>query len=185
MISGIKPKAEIEKKRKIKTTILSIIMLMILILSTIGYAFFTADRTPKQNTKEPNQDQNSKNPVGKISFEYQGIQLDLLSSVEEISNIPIIINSTPVDYTGKVLYLDIKNDGILKEISTNLGKFTSRIQRACYGKCGENLPEKTCKDSIIVWNQSTENKVYQKEKCIFIEGDVTAADAFIYKLFKQ
>jgi hypothetical protein len=36
---------------------------------------------------------------------------------------------------------------------------------------------------MIVWQKGAENKVYQKDNCVFIEGDMKAADAFLYKIF--
>ena len=70
------------------------------------------------------------------------------------------------------------------EISLSLGRYTGRIQEACYGKCDKDLPEKDCTQNLIVWKDSAENKVYSQGKCVFIEGDLRAVDAFLYKIFE-
>jgi len=101
-----------------------------------------------------------------------------------IENIPVDISLTPESYLGGNIYIESDNQGILQELASTIGSF-SRLQEACYGKCEENLPEKTCDDNLIVWKESAENKVYQENNCVFIEGDISAADAFIYKLFNQ
>ena len=109
--------------------------------------------------------------------------MSLLSTYIGIENIPVEISSTPESFIGKKLYISAKNQGVLQELASTIGTFASGMQEACYGKCEENLPEKDCTENLIVWKESAENKVYQQDSCIFIEGDITAADAFIYKLF--
>jgi len=64
-----------------------------------------------------------------------------------------------------------------------LNAYASRVQEACYGKCDKNLPEKSCNDSLIVFRQNDSEKISQSDNCIFIEGNLRDADAFIYKLF--
>ncbi len=172
---------ELEKKRKRNTAILSIFMLALLLLSTLSYAVFS---NPFASVNEENQPQQTKQPFDKISFQYQGTNIALLSTYLDIENIPIDISLTPESYLGGNIYIESDNQGILQELASSIGSF-SRVQEACYGKCEENLPEKTCNDHLIVWKESAENKVYQDNNCIFIEGDISAADAFIYKLFNQ
>ena len=173
---------ELEKKRKRNTAILSIFMLVLLLVSTLSYAVFS---NPSASTnEEAQQTQQTKLPTDKISFQYQGIGINLISTYMSIENIPVDISLTPESYLGGNIYIESDNQGILQELASTIGSF-SRLQEACYGKCEENLPEKTCDDNLIVWKESAENKVYQENNCVFIEGDISAADAFIYKLFNQ
>ena len=183
MIRRLQTKEELDRKKKRNNKILSLTMLSILLFSTIGYAFFI---NPDSSSSNSNQGQNSDSTQSdKINFQYQGTQFVLISTLNQIKDIPIDITIGPESYISQPIYIDIKNEGVLKEITLNLGKISSTIQKACYGKCEENLPEKDCTSNLIVWNQSIDKKVYQKDKCIFIEGDITVADAFIYKLFNQ
>jgi len=183
MIRRLQTKEELNRKRKRNNKILSLTMLSILLFSTIGYAFFI---NPDSSSSNSNQEQNSDPaPSDKISFQYQGTQFILTSTLSQIKDIPVDITISPESYVNQPIYTDIKNEGVLKEIALNLGKISAAVQKACYGKCEENLPEKDCTSNLIVWNQSINKKVYQKDKCIFIEGDITSADAFIYKLFNQ
>ena len=67
-------------------------------------------------------------------------------------------------------------------ITNNLGRYASRIQEACYGECERDFPEKDCSENLIVFKEMEERKIYQEEKCIFIEGDLLSVDAFLYKI---
>lgn len=186
MIRPIQTREEIERKKKRNMLILSILMLSILVLSTLGFAFFTAPASQPKNNENIEQTP-IRLPTDKISVQYQGSQIQLLSTYNDIENISVNITITPESYSGKVLYLDIENQGILREVASSIGKFSSRLQEACYGTCERNLPEKNCTalDNLIVWNESQQNTVYQQNNCVFIEGDMRSADAFLYELFLQ
>lgn len=170
-------KEDIERRNKTRTIILSGTMLLLLVLSTLGFAFLSNTGSNKEN------DEDIPNNFSRISFQYQNNQIALLSTYNEIGNVSVEISSFPYDYTGNILYINSDNKGIFQEIAYTLGRFSSRVQEACYGNCSENLPEKNCSDNLIIWRESTINKVYQNESCVFIEGDIRAADAFVYKLF--
>ena len=179
----IQNQEEIERKNKRRTIILSIIMLLLLLISTIGFAFLSAPDTSSNNQNINPQAQNQRSEFDSISFQYQGAPINLISTYNDIKNITIDTTITPESYSGNILYIDASNQGILQEIGSTIGRFASRAQEACYGKCEKNLPEKNCTDNMIVWKESPQNKVYQQDKCVFIEGDMRAVDAFIYKLF--
>ena len=178
MIRKIQNQVDIDKKNKRSKAILSIFLLLLLVLSTLGYAFFS-------NPLPDEEEITNTTPISneKIKINYQGSIISLISTQEEIENISVNLNITPENYAGKVLYLDVKNEGILSELASNVSSISSRIQEECYVKCQENLPEKTCTDNLIVWKESSVRKVYQENNCIFIEGDIRSADAFLYKLF--
>lgn len=175
---------ETERKTKIKKRIGSIVLLGILVISTLGYAFIS---NPFSDNKENIDEVENQDRVGtdRISLKYEGSIFSLLSSYDDVEKIPVEITAKPNDYFGEVLYIASDNDGITQELGSNIGKFASRIQRACYGKCDDDLPEKNCTTNLFIWKEANESKVYQKDKCVFIEGDMRAADAFIYKLFSE
>jgi len=86
------------------------------------------------------------------------------------------------DYAGLPLYIDSDVDSVSSEVVLTLGRFASRVQGACYGECETDLPEKDCSENLIIIRDSLENRVYQEEKCVFIEGDVATADAFLFRV---
>ena len=179
----IQTREEIEKKRKINTAILSTIMLFLLVLSTLGFAFLSGPSS-SSNQNTGNSQQNTSG-TDKINFVYQNTIFNLISTYNSIANISINTTTSPESYSGRILYIDSNNTGIFQEIASTIGRFSSRVQPACYTTCEQNLPEKNCTDNLIIWRESQENKVFQNENCVFIEGDMRAVDAFIYKLFNK
>jgi len=163
---------EIESKKKRNNTMVGIFLLIILIFSTIGYGFVYSGRNPGagRGSSEQSESQN------------QGVYLR--STIQSTKNVPVEISFTLNDFAGQPLYIVSDNPTILNEISTTLGKHASRVQQACFGPCEDDLPEKDCSENLIVWQDSPENKVHQEERCTFIEGDITAVDAFLYKILE-
>jgi len=107
------------------------------------------------------------------------------------SSSPESVNATKLfflidlsQYYGKTLYIDSESEPIYNEIAANIGPYTQRVQYACYDDC-DNSPyvQKNCSDNLIVYRQKNENKVYQNNTCLFIEGDIRAVDAFLYRIF--
>lgn len=173
---------EKEKKKKKRTLILSIVMLFIMVVSTAGFAIMSREDLGSQS------EQNfSKESIREIGGRWEVISegkiFILHSSPEEVKNVSVEITTDINTYKNKIVYISSENKAIYSEIYSALSLFASRVQAACYGPCEENLPEKNCtEDYLFVWKDSLTNKVYQEGKCIFIEGDLRAADAAIYKL---
>lgn len=167
-----------ERKRKQQKTIryLSIFMLIILGLSSAGYAFFANPSSGSTN----DQTQNNGN---QWTIKLGNYQLVLSSSPENAKKIPMNISVTANSYSGQSVYIASENEAVYERVYSALAQYSGKVQKACYGSCTEDLPEKTCADNLIVWRNSAVNKVYQQDKCIFIEGDISSADAFIYKIF--
>ncbi len=181
-IKGIETRDEKERRQKRNRQIGSIILLLILVLSTLGFAFLSGSPIDSGNS-DNNNPEVEKLETDKISFNYAGENFNLLSSYLDVKNVSINFTKNIGDYANRIIYVDSKNDGISQELGLTIGKFAARMQKGCYGKCEENLPERNCTDDIIVWREFGENRVYQNESCIFIDGDMKTVDAFIYNLF--
>ncbi len=186
MIRRIESAEEKENREKKRARIVGFVLLGIMILSTFGYAFFNniGNEKPASNS-EINNDLNGsivQQSGDRWSINYGGQRILFFSSPNNVKNISNDFNITLGEYSNRPLYIASNNSGIREEISSSLGLFTSRVQEACYGQCDKNIPEKNCTDNLIIWKDSNENRVYQKEKCIFLEGDIRAADAFLYKI---
>ena len=174
----IETQATKDRKRQRNSRIISIFFLSILILSSVGYAFLAYQPSADANS-------NIQNNGNRWVIQYQDQTLAFSSSPASTADVSISINKELSNYVAKPLYIVSDNEGISYEIASNLGRYAQRTQLACYGDCEDStLPEKTCSDNIIVWISSQENKVYQDNNCIFIEGDMRAVDAFLYKIFK-
>jgi hypothetical protein len=174
---------EIEKKRKRNSLLMGIFMLGILVLSTAGFAFFL-NPDALSNGNDNTADVPTSGSVGNRWTEtISGQQLYFTNSPNDVEDIPVDITLFLHSYSGLPLFLNSENAAINTEIATTLGRFASRVQEACYGECDNpDLPEKNCNENLIIWKDSIENKVYQEENCVFIEGDIGAVDAFLFKI---
>lgn len=182
----IETQEEIERRKKRNVSIMSFSLLMILVISTLGYSFMSSDKfngANGSNDKTDNSGEQKMSPDGRWIINYNGREVLLISSPESIQDVIVDANFRIEDYYGEVVYIDSENAGIYSEIASNLAMQGLDVREACYEKCERDLPEKSCRDNIIVWRESEKNRVYQNESCAFIEGNMKAADAFLYKIF--
>jgi len=178
----IRTQEEIEYKEKRNKKIFTFIMLSVLMLGTIGYGFSLYSEN--QPEKQINSNQSKAINVGnQWAVQYGGQDLYFKSAPEDVQEITVETNVSLTKYYQQPLYIASESEEIAYEIYSTLGRYSSRYQSACYGKCDKNLPEKNCNDNLIVWNASEKNRVYQNSSCVFIEGDIKAVDAFLYKIF--
>ncbi len=164
----------LEEKKKKNATYISLFMLAVLVLGTIGYAFstFQGNSDGTQNGQQ--------NLEGGVEFEGQTFYFS--NTIEQVNNVSIEGNYNLNDYVGKTLYIAAENPSVLTDALQFLSKYSSKIQEACYGPCEKDLPEKECSENLIIWKDSEENKVFKNESCVFIEGDSRAVDALVFKL---
>ncbi len=182
MIKPLVSQQEIEKKKKRRNYLFIALMLVILIGSSAGFAFLS---NPGNTNNPSNTNSNGVTSVGdKFALQYGQETLYFANSPESVKEIPVDMIFTLNNYYSKPLYLAVESDIVSYELSSTVGRYAERVQKACYGECNSTLPEKNCTDNLIVWINKEDNKVYQQDNCVFLEGDLKASDAFLYKLFK-
>ena len=178
----IQSQEEIERKRQRNAKILTVFMLGILVFSSVAYAFFSII-----GGISPGVVPSSNGEVQQVGsswvFQFGDRTQSVQYSPEEVKDVKGIVTYTISGLAGKNVYYDIKNDGIANEIGANIIQYTSKFQPACYGKCESDLPEKDCSEILIVWRESNKQEIREEDKCIFIDGDLKTADAFVYKIF--
>jgi hypothetical protein len=171
-----------KRKKKRNTMIMSIFMLVILLMGTVGFAFsFNSGDT---GAIGPADGGNTGPYSDRWSYPYGDQILYFRNGPEEVADSEVNIELRINDYSGKDLYIVSSGDSRFEEeIALNLQDFVPRLQRACFGECVEDLPEKDCSDNLIIFEESTNNVAFQDGNCIFIEGDLKTVDAFLYKIF--
>ncbi len=165
-VRKISSREEVEKKRKRNVNIISIVMLVLLLGSTAGFAIIYSDEDSEQEISEN-----------------QEVTLPFGTSVEDAKWVPADIDVLISDYSGKDVYISANESGVTSVIGSAIGQYASRVNEACYGECEKDLPEKNCSENLIVYMEKEENKIYQSENCVFIEGNLRAVDAFLYRIF--
>ncbi len=177
---------ERERKEMMNRVIVGLVLVVIMILSTIGYSFYY---TGKSNVKK---------------IEYSGIEFILkeddlwhfeinqyefatVHNPKETENITSFITSNLLSYQGKPLYFsyDSERKGT-EEIIRSIGRFVARIQYVCLDECEGDLPIKNCSENIIIIKEAGENLIKQEDNCVYVlakEGDILkVSDAFIFRI---
>lgn len=174
----IMSKAEEHKKQARTRLIIGSFLIGLMLLSVIGFIFITAGGIVSQASQE-------ENPYGNYEVvQKDGVNFYFTSPKSEVENIPVTMSKSLQDYFGQTVYVSAYDYEVFNLLSLNLGLYVSRIQQACYSEeeCTQNVPVKDCSQGIIVYRPSEENKVYQEEECVFVEGDLSSLDAFTYQL---
>ena len=171
---------EAEKKRRKNVAILSGVMLAILVLGTAGYAFLSSTVQTEQDqgtqiTEVTNLGNQWAVPINNQVFYFK-------NSPEQVKDIPLDITTNVATYANTILAIDSTNNAVTAEIESTLGRYATRVQEVCVGACERNLPEKNCSQPIIIWRDAVEQRVYQDESCVVIEGDMRAVDRFLYAI---
>ena len=172
-----------ESSRKRRTQVMGIVLVVLMLGSTIGYAFSLFFSSTSPDTIAPQILPPTNQP---ITVTYNGLSFQLSSTQDDIAGIPVNITARISDYTGFPVFIATEDVSATQELTAILSRYASRIQQACYGPCTQqDLPEKECDENLIVVSANITKNVYQQEQCIFIQGDVRAVDAFLYNLFQR
>ena len=181
-------KAEQGKKRKRNQIIVGLILVGVMILSTLGYAF--NDNSSENSKKIVYNGFKFENQQGLWVLNTGGIDFGFQYNPNEVERVNGVINPLN-NYTGKPLYISCSNRNAEFEIYQNLDRFILRKQYACLvnSTCGdENLPIKTCEDNFILIEESEDNSssIIQEQNCVFIKGNkeelVKITDEFLFKI---
>ena len=169
-------KTDSDKKRKRNAYIVGGIFILIIILSTLGYAFSSSGGS-SPSTSTDNIKYNN------IEFSYtNGYWTSNINDVNYIFRFnpkqtqSVIYEKTPLnplnDYLNKPLYYSTEDDIALADIATNLNPYVQRLQEACFDEsnCTDDLIVKTCSDNFIIIKVSDTNSIKQEQNCLYIEG---------------
>jgi len=182
----ITSRRESKKKRKMNQIIVGIILVLVMLMSVLGYAF--------QGGGDSDSEEIEYNGFKFIKQEgywftnFEGQQMVFLNNPLEINERGVDLK-TIKNYESKPLYIYSENTLALGEIYRNLEGIYQRIQFACPEgeSCEEDIPEKNCENNFIIVKISEENKITQENNCVFIEGiseDLTKlSDEFLFEIF--
>ncbi len=181
----IKSKKDIAHEEKKKQTILAVVFISLLVISTAGYAFSSREDS-KESTTET-QEYNGIIFVKQNDYWVTNIdnqQYVFNSLPEELTNISINITTKLSNYSNQPLYI-VNPSTTSSKLVSNLYPFILRYQEASLIQTKRDIPIKNCSvDNMIIFEETNNTKIYQKENCIYIEGNVSqATDKFIYTIF--
>lgn len=182
----IELKSETEKKKKINRLIIGIILMIVMILGSVGYAFYSREKVDVQETNKVEYNGYTfylNNNLWQTEINGNSFVFQHLPNETNI-NVPLV---SLLDYKDKTVYFVSENSQAQTEILRNIAGYLGRFQDACFEKeCGKDLPVKNCSDSIILIRERNNTKIYKEDDCVFIESNKTeiikTADAFLYKI---
>lgn len=181
-------KKEEEKRGRRNQFIIGGILILVMMLSVIGYSFNKEEKESVDkiiyNGIEFIKESNSWNTNienFQFSFRYNP------KETEEINSELNLLDN----YENKPLYIYSENTEAEIEIYRNLfyqNQIVQRVQDACLGgeKCDKDSPIKNCENNFIIIKESNNTEVKQQENCVFIRGKnedlVKISDSFLFKI---
>ncbi len=180
-----------EKKTKRNNLIVGMLLLGVMLFSVIGYSLMSKESETIQKIDYNGQIFVNSNGLWQtqlgdfvFSFAYSPGEMFIfnseLNSIQSYVDLPLYV------------YIEKQEDyAALNEIYRNLfynNKIVQRLQYACLEgeECEGDYPIKDCSTNMIIIKENNSSKLYQKENCVFIEGerqDLTKiADSFILKI---
>jgi len=193
-------KQELEEKHKRNMRIITIILGLIMLFSTLGYALMNVEETPSSSNEKINyKGIEFLKANGAWTFTYAGENYATTFNPLEVnsvnSTVSVSIQKSLSDFYNKPLYFgitsieDVASNGNY-ELLRGLQKIISKNQLSCIdNSCSEDYPIKNCSESnVIIFKNSDTNRSYVTENndCIIInyaEGEeVKSADALLFKL---
>lgn len=178
-------KEQEDKKRKRNQLIIGGILVLIMVLSTVGYAVNQQGSTGTKKITYKGIDFVQQNDYWTATI--SGIQFIFRYNPQETEEINAYTNISINSYSGKPLYISSDNLDAEAELYRNLDPIILRRQYACLQgqTCTQNYPVKTCQDNIIIIKKAESNSISQQENCVFIEGNqnetIKLIDKFLYK----
>jgi hypothetical protein len=192
MIRKIETEEDIERRSSRNKLIIGIFLCAVMVLSTLGFAFMTNERTSSNNqylkTEQYNgQEFSYDGSYWHATIQGQQFRFQYFPNETDTPKLPPV---STVTFSGQPLYFISENPDATSEISSALTRYLPRLpQEACLvgEPCEGNLPEKSCStDNIIIIKEANESSVSMQENCIMINGAyadlVKMTDGFLYKV---
>lgn len=175
------------KKRKRNQLIVGGILIIVMIFSTIGFAFQgngpgVDDGTVYSYNGYDFVQQNGLwiAQIGQATFGF----LYHPTHTEDIE----VETKTLSNYVGMPLYISSSSPSAEQEIYRNLDQVILRRQYACLEgqNCTGDIPIKTCEDNFIIIKEDVVNNIVQDQNCIYIIGNAKdlpkVADEFLFRI---
>ncbi len=198
MLRKITTREDEEKKAQRNRLIIGVVLVGIMILSSAGYAFYSADRTNDGATTETIEYEGVEFNLGENwlwNFKISGYDFSTRFNPEETQNISAISSKTLQNFYGKTLYFGTNSNAELSsignsEIGSNLEQFIGRSNLACIDEsCTEDYPIKNCsQENVIIFREDKNgfSRVRDENSCVVIyyskDEEQRAADAFLFKI---
>jgi len=181
-------KQEDGKKKRTNQLLVGGILIIVMVLSTIGYSLNSGDETSTEKIEYKGIEFTRES--GLWTAEINSLQFSFAYNPQETKAIDEPLNALD-SYEGKVLYFYSESNDATTEIYRNLfynNQVVQRVQNACLDgeNCSGDAPIKTCDNNFIIIKTGENESITQRENCVFIEGNhnnlTKLSDAFLFKI---
>lgn len=184
---------EKQKQRKVKMTqlIIGLVLILVMVLSTVGYSLMDRTDTTKVNKMTYNGIEFIKDSNDYWQFNLDGKTLMTRFNPKEVSFINTQKVPAYTEYSNNVLYYDASGTEALSEIMRIFDGIVLRSQRGCVpgNECLGNYPIKNCtQDKVIIIREPKDNEsesITSDNNCVYIISDMSNqtmfSDAFIFR----
>jgi len=189
----IQSQEKIKKKQKNMQMIIGFVLILVMVLSVIGFGLSGNFGTSHSNNQIEYNGYEFVNIGGLWRFNVNGQEFVTTYNPKETENISINGIIRLSDYSNKPLYFIPDEELAIKEILYNIGKFSLRYQEACLQgeNCTGDFVEKNCSSNMIIFKKIDileQIKIYKEENCLFIEApadeQLRASNKIIFSLLE-
>lgn len=189
-IKRIETKSDREKREKRNKMFIGIVLVIVMLLSTAGYAIIERG---KEDKVVYNGIKFTKTDNG-WTWITQNFEMLTQFNPREVKNISSNVVSTASKFISSNVYFvayrfDEKaaSDEIYRNLRPSRSQYVCLEENANDTECAD-LPLKSClKDNVFVVLVKNETKIYEQDNCVFIESDsdniIKAADRFLFGAF--
>jgi len=193
-VRKILSREEMEKRDRKRKIIISVVLAVIMLFSSAGYAFFSNEKTTtKTQTIKYGGVEFTKTEYGTWQFSQGNYQFETKFMPNDTANISSQISKTLDSYYQKPLYFGINSKEDIStsgesEIIRNMANLIERYDLSCLNEnCTEDKPIKDCSVSnVIIFKESNESAVKTEEGCIILYSPLyeqeRTSDAFLFKI---
>lgn len=180
------------KKDKRNAWIIGIILIILMVFSTLGYALIGRDEQGSSTKVSYKGVEFIRGASEYWSFNVNGNNFATKYNPEETQDIFVQGYFNLNYYSKNPLYIVSDSEQAFIEIGQNIGRFVVRMQKACLDEnCTDDFPIKNCSvDNIIIIKSMEESedsgKIYKEDNCVYIEAGeeelIRHTDAFLFKV---
>jgi hypothetical protein len=180
-----------KRKDRIKQLMVGGILIGLMFLSVLGYAFRGQGDESEGSEKVIYRGVEFFNQNGVWVAQKNSYQFIFKYNPNQIQEINTEGLKYLNDYSRKPLYILSENAEVTSELYRNLfyqNQIVQRIQSACLNKkdCEGDLPIKTCENNFIIVEENEIIDIVQQENCVFIRGPsedlMNVTDEFLFKI---
>lgn len=188
MLKKITSEQEKTKKRQRNHILIGVIMIGLMVVSSLGYAFMQNEDSVEEKQSYNGFEFVRTNGLWQLEVSDQVFGFKYLPG--ELENVSISGYYDLTALSGKPLYI-VNNNYASQTLILNLGRYLLRYQEACLdsvnmsvkSECNSQLPKKTCDDNLIIYQESEKTSISQENNCVYISGDSEkGSEKFIYRL---